>query len=145
MRLHAIQQFYSNRLGLVALDDDVQSIVKQVRELYGDRVGVHMDEDSGEYYFTEYCEDGTERLIFATPELDNRALERLIRADSQTRGYEDPYLAAEKAQDDEQAAADAAKLDQVHDASERLAHALRKDGADSPMPLKVFIGDSGGL
>src|SRR5262245_56363729 len=99
VRLHAIRSFYTRRHGLGTLDDDVLSIVRQVQERYGSEVTVEIDPETGEYLFIEHCGDGTDRLIFATTSLDPLALDRLLRADSQLRGYEDPYNAAECEQD----------------------------------------------
>lgn len=139
MELHAVKTFYTAREGLVELEDDVLSIVRQVKELTGGQVSTHLDPDSGEYYFVEHCEDGTERLVFATPELDARALERLARADSQRRGATDPYAEAEQEQDDFHAAIDAKNREVLYETGERVAHALRQDGAPTPMPLKVAV------
>src|SRR5215469_925651 len=63
-RLHAIRSFYDQRLGLVTLEDDVLSVVRQVRELYGGRVFVLLDEITGAYHLVENSAEGTERLIF---------------------------------------------------------------------------------
>src|SRR5437868_5142719 len=106
MELSTLRTFYTERHGLVSLDDDVLSIVRQVRELYGSRIIIAIDETSGNYVFSENCEDGTERLVFVTDTLDARALERLQKADSQSRMYEDAYDAAERDQDRAQAEID---------------------------------------
>ena len=131
MELHAIPTFYTARHGMVTLEDDVLSIVRQVKQVYGDRVVIELDDHTGVYHFIEHCEDGTDRLIFTTDHLDNRDLERLMRADSTGRLYEDPYDAAEREQDELQAAIDESKMDGVRDAAERLAWALG-DGKHGP-------------
>lgn len=138
-QLHAVKTFYDNREGLVELEDDVLSIVRQVRELYGDAITVSVEPTTGQFVFTEHCEDGTDRLIFACNELDARSLDRLQRADSRSPGYEDAYDAAEREQDAAHAAADSVLREKIWEEGERLAHALRQDGADTPMPLKVFV------
>jgi hypothetical protein len=139
MELHAVRVFYCQEAGgLVELEDDVLSIVRQVKDLYGDTIRIHMDPVDGSYVFVEHCADGTERLVFATNELDARAVERLQRSDSTRRGYIDPYDQAEREQDAYLAVSDRDK-DVLNDVGERLAHALRQDGAQSPMPLKVSI------
>lgn len=131
MELHALKVFYDDRLGLVELEDDVLSIVRQVREAYGSRVKVSLEPTTGHYVFSEDCEDGTERLIFTCEDLDGRALERLRAADGHARGYEDAYDRAEREQDELQAAADEERLTKVRDAGERLAWALG-DGKAGP-------------
>lgn len=128
MEIHAIKAFYTAREGLVELEDDALSIVRQVREQYGDKVKITWEPDSEDFVFIEKCEDGTERLIFTCKELDGRALERLFLADKEWWGYEDTYDKQEKAQDEEFQRRDEEKLDSLRDGGERLAHALKKDG-----------------
>jgi len=140
MELRAIKTFYTARDGLVTLDDDVLSIVRQVRERYGDRVKISLEQTTGEYVFSELGEDNTERLIFTTPELDGRALERLLQADSYSRTYEDPYEAAEREQDKLQDEIEARSREKLAEAGERLSHAFRKDGIDDVYPLAVTPG-----
>src|SRR5262245_14591776 len=139
MELHAVRAWYDNRLGMVTLDDDVLSIVRQVRELYGQRVSVVLDEDLGVYHFVEHVNDHEQRLIFSTSELDARSLERLQRSDSHGRTYEDPYDAAEREQDADRAAYDAQYGEKVKEVGEELAHALRKDGKAPFFPTPVAI------
>lgn len=137
MELFAMKTFYDAREGLVELDDDVLSIVSQVRELYGHKIKICLEPTTGQYVFSENSEDGTERLIFVTDELDGRSLDRLQRADSQLRGYEDPYAAAEREQDEALAAIDRANLDRLGDAGERLAWAFEEDGKGTHASILV--------
>src|SRR5215471_19709825 len=81
MELRTLKTWYTARDGWVTLDDDVLSIVRQVRDLFGNRVTVEMNPQNGDYVFVEHCEDGADRLIFTTQELDGRCVERLLRAD----------------------------------------------------------------
>jgi hypothetical protein len=128
MELRALKTFYSLREGLVTLEDDVLSVVRQVRELYGDRIKICLEPTTGQYVFSENCGDGSERLIFTTPSLDARSLQRLLTADSQLRGYEDPYDKAEREQDEAFMEKDKTALDGIRDAGERLAWAMEEDG-----------------
>lgn len=139
MEIPAIKTFYRRREGLVELEDDVLSIVRQIRERYGDRVKVAVEPTTGQFVFSENCEDGTERLIFVSDTLDPLALERLYQADSQGRGYEDSYDKQEHEQDEEFARKDEAQLDVIRDSGERLAHALKVDGVDSPHPVTIHV------
>jgi len=139
MELYAIKSWYDNRLGMVTLEDDVLSIVRQVRELYGRRVTIELDQFSNVYHFVEHGEDHTDRLIFTVDELDGRALERLQRSDSHGRTYQDPYDAAEREQDANFALIDEQNRQTLHEEGERLAHALRKDGMLPDFPLPVAI------
>lgn len=137
MELRAIKSYYDNRDGLVTLEDDVLSIVSQVRERYGDRIKIQWDPHSEFFVFSELCDDRTERLIFTTPELDGRALDRLMRSDSQLRGYEDPYDAAERLQDAERKAHDERVREKVKDPLERLVHEMKRSGMEPRLPLSV--------
>lgn len=139
MELRAVKAFYSAREGLVELDDDVLSIVRSVRELYGNRISIHHEPTTGAFVFVENCEDGVERLVFVCDELDARALDRLQSADSRSRGYVDTYEQAEREQDEAQSQLSEADRTKIHGIGEQIAHGLRKDGAPSPLPLKVAV------
>lgn len=138
-QLRAIQQWYSLREGMVTMEDDVLSIVRQVRQLYGDRVTIEADERMGAYHFVEHCEDGTDRLIFTTETLDGRCIERLLQADSHARGHVDLYDAAEREQDELHAKIDEQYADKLRQYGESLAHALKKDGVMPRLPQQVAI------
>lgn len=137
MEVPSARLFYTNREGLVEVSDDVQSIVRQVREITNGRIKVHIDEQSGEYFLVEYCEDQTERLVFTTPTLDARVITRLLNADSQTRGHEDPYDVAEREQDKLLREADERTMDGIRDAGERLAWAMEEDGKGTHASILV--------
>lgn len=138
-QLRAIKTFYDNRLGLVTLEDDVLSIVRQVRQLYGERITIEMDPDLGCYHFIEHCEDHTDRLIFTVTELDGRVLDRLLKADSTSRSYEDPYDAAERAQDAEHQAVEDEYRGYLSEAGAHLIHALKKEGKADRLPATVSM------
>ena len=138
MEIPAIKAFYSHREGLVELDDDVLSIVRQIRELYGQRVRVAWEPTTGMFVFSEICEDETERLIFVTQSLDGRALRRLLQADGHRSGYEDAYDRQEREQDEAFAAREEAERERLRDQGERLAHALKKDFI-GPYPLQIAV------
>jgi len=139
MELRAIKTYYDAREGLVVLEDDVLSIVRQVRERYGDRIRICWEPTTEWYVFSENCADGTERLIFTTPELDGRAFERLMQSDSQARTYQDPYLAAENAQDQAHVEQDAMYAGYINEAGQHLIHALKRDGMAPRLPAQVSL------
>jgi hypothetical protein len=139
MELHAVKAWYDHRVGMVTLEDDVLSIVRRVRETYGDRVTIELDENQGVYHFVEHCEDRTDRLIFSTSVLDHRSLERLLRSDSHARTYQDPYDAAEREQDELNALKDRMFGEKVKEVGEELAHSLRKEGMAPYFPTPVAI------
>ena len=137
-KLHALKTYYDHRHGLVTLEDDVLSIVRQVRELYGDRVYILLDEHSGFYHFVEH--DGqTERLIFTTETLDARSLERLQRADSHSRGYVDSYDEVEREQDALHEEQERSLRERIREPLERFVHTLRQDGVEPLLPTPVPI------
>ena len=123
----------------MTLDDDVLSIVAQVRQEYGNKVSIQLDPDTGWYHFVGHEEDTTERLIFSTDCLDPRALDRLHKADAHGRGFEDSYDAAERAQDDAQAAIDRAHAEKVAESGEELLHYVQKAGQAPFLTKQVFI------
>jgi hypothetical protein len=122
----------------MTLEDDVLGIVSRVRQLYDGKVTVELDDHNGKFHFVEHA-DGTDRLIFTVDELDQRALDRLVAADSQSRGYEDPYLAAERAQDEAQARQDDGFKEEVAMAGEELLFHLQREGRAPFLTKQVFV------
>jgi len=138
-RLHAVRSYYSSgRRGFVTLDDDVLSIVRQVRELYGDSVTIEVDPVTDWFHFVGH-ENGTDYLIFSTDLLDARALDRLLQGDSRWRGHQDPYLAVEREQDALDAAKDAASMGKIVEAGEMLAYYMKREGRAERLPTTVAI------
>ncbi len=139
MRLYGIKSWYDSREGMITVEDDVLSVVRQVRELYEDRITVELDPDSGLYHFVEHCDDHTDRLIFSSAELTPKELERLLLADSQGRAYQDPYDAAEREQDEFHANAERANSEKVQEMGEQLLYALRREGRAPRLTRPVVI------
>ena len=129
IHLYAIRSFYSAEAGrLVTLEDDVLSVVSQVRELTDGKVVVQVDPVTEHFHLVEHCPDGTDRLVFTVPELDGRVVQRLREADSQSRLHQDPYDAAEREQDALHDERDHQMLDRLMEVGEELAWSLG-DGA----------------
>ena len=80
MEVHGISSWYDQRAGVVVVEDDVQSIVRGMKEIC-DRLHVFANPQTGEFDVVESCLDGTDRLVFSVPELDGRVLDRLRSAD----------------------------------------------------------------
>lgn len=140
LHLRAIKSFYSlQHGGMITLEDDVLSIVSQVRDDYGDKVSIQLDPVTGWYHFVGHEDDGTDRLIFSVDELDPRALDRLRRADGQARGFEDPYLAVEREQDEHFARLEEEGLDKVRASGEELAFHLKKQGIMPRLPMSIPV------
>lgn len=140
MELQPLKAWYDNDQGVIELEDDVLSIVRQVRELYGTRITIELLPDSPEpYAFVEHCEDGADRLIFTCATLDGRALERLLRSDSQNRMYVDPYDESEQAHDRLQDEKDEASKEKLEPVAEEMAYALKREGMAESLPLTVGL------
>lgn len=138
-QLHALRSWYSaERQGFITLENDVLGIVSQVRDLYGDKITIEMDERSGIFTFVEHA-DGTDRLIFQTTELDGRALDRLVLADSQSKGYQDPYDAAERVQDEAQVHQDDQYKEYINQSGEELLFHLQREGRAPFLTKQVFV------
>lgn len=140
MEMLPMKAWYNHEYGVIELEDDVLSIVRQVREHYDRRVTVELLPDNMHpYAFVEHCEDGTDRLIFTCEELDGRALERLLKADSQSRMYVDPYAAAEKDQDRIEKEKEDAGRERLGPVAEEMAHALKREGRAERLPTTVGL------
>jgi len=137
-KLHAVRHFYTAAEGLITLEDDVLSIVRQVREIYSDNVTVEVDPDTGYFHFVGH-ENGTDYLIFSTPELDGRAFTRLLSSDSHWRDHTDPYDAAEREQDELDREKEYQQRQKISEMGEELVHALQKDGQAPFLPKQVYI------
>jgi hypothetical protein len=138
-RIPALRSFYSNRHGLVELADDVLGVVSRVREISDGRITVELDDDTGWFHLVEHCEDTTDRLVFSTESLDGRVVERLLQADAQSRGHEDPYAAAEREQDAIWQKQQDEKVELVKEHGEELLFHLRRDGHAPHIPVPVAI------
>jgi len=140
MEMLPMKAWYDREHGVVELEDDVLSVVRHVREIYGTHISIELIPDSPEpYAFVEHCEDGTDRLVFTCVELDGRALERLLRSDSHTRGYVDPYEAQEAEHDALQDAKDEHSREQLMEVAEEMAYALKREGKGESLPLTVGL------
>jgi hypothetical protein len=153
MELHAVKTWYDQRVGVVSVEDDVLSIVRQVREI-DPRIHIYYNEQTGKYDLVEHCLDGVERLIFSVSELDPRVLSRLREGDSWLDGNpdhvvpdEDDFLTkVEQDQEQLQAGIEAQSLEKVSEAGERLAWALDIAGASygSSISVPKEIGENHG-
>src|SRR5437868_10983700 len=140
MEMLPLKAWYNHEHGIIELEDDVLSIVRQVRELYGRRITIELLPESREpYAFVEHCEDETDRLIFTCVELDGRALERLLKSDSHSRMYVDPYEANEKEHDKPQDEKDEAIKERLREHQEEMAYALKREGRAPRLPFTVGL------
>ena len=140
MDMLPMKAWYNAEYGVIELEDDVLSIVRQVRDQYGGKVVIQLlPEQSEPYAFVEHCEDGTDRLIFTCVELDGRALERLLRSDSHSRHYVDPYAEQEAEHDRLQDEKDRQKQEVLAEHAEQMAYALKREGRADRLPLTVGL------
>lgn len=80
MEVHNISTWFDNQAGVVVVEDDVQNVVRGIREI-SDRLRVFYNPQSGGFDLVESCLDGTDRLVFSVPQLDMSVLDRLHDAD----------------------------------------------------------------
>lgn len=137
--LRAVKTWYSaERGGFVTLTDDVLGIVSQIKKLYGDRVTVELDEQQGAFHLVGH-ENGEDYLIFTTSELDQRALDRLLQADSQQRGFRDSYDEVERAQDALDKAKEQAMRESIGAMGEELLFHIQKEGKAPRLSKPIYL------
>lgn len=141
MELHAISTWYDKKAGVVRMDDDVQGVIRRIKEV-NPRLHVYFNEQADRkglppFDVVEHCLDGEERLVFSERELTMKTVDRLLRAD-QWRGREDPehmlgededFLTQVDSFNDKQEQENRERdRDRVREVGERLAWALEEDG-----------------
>jgi hypothetical protein len=132
MQIHGIKSWFDRHEGVVVVEDDVQNVVRGIREL-SDRLHVFYNPQTEGFDIVEKCLDSTDRLVFSVPELDMRVLDRLRRADhwhgqevpSHVLGESEDFVAEVDAWNEKhQADKDAEGFERIREAGERLAWAL---------------------
>lgn len=132
MEVHGLPA-YVERGRMVQVEDDVQNVIRDIRELAGDRVSVYWNWQTNRFDLVEHCLDHTDRLIFSVAELDQRVVQRLREADhwhgrdtpDHVLGDGEDFVAqVDRENDARQAAIDAEAMEKIQDAGERLAWAL---------------------
>lgn len=121
---------------LVAVDDDVQNVARDLREI---DPGLRLRFDEYQEFYVVYHVDGDEEsLVTTAQECDQRLVKR---AREISRPDYDYGLELEKAEAESKKQADDRFADQTGDVGERLAHALRKDLG---LTGRAFIGGTDG-
>lgn len=133
---NGLTYFDANSQRLVTIENDVLGIKEEIQRTWP-QVRVYFDEWDEKWVLTEVCEDGNERLIFDTEQLDRRVLDRLHMADGATgvdflHEIEKEEARLQKERRDK-------LLDQAGDVAERLALAMHQDGITNRP--KIFVGD----
>ena len=80
MEVHSIQTWVDRHEGVVVVEDDVQNIVRGIKEI-SNRLHVFYNPQDGGFDIVESCLDHTDRLVFSVAKLDNTILDRLRLAD----------------------------------------------------------------
>jgi len=134
MEIHALKTWVDKRRGVIELDGDVLGIVEQVRALGDGRLKVYYNDQRDHFDIVELCLDRSERLVFSTPSLDQRVVERLHQADQWGGDTPDRGMArpegndfldeVDAANDALEALKDEQARDKLHSAGERLAWSL---------------------
>jgi len=148
VELHGIRTWYDQRHGVVAVEDDVQNVVRGIKAK-SDRLHVFYNPQSEAFDIVESCLDGTDRLVLSAPQLDNRILDRLHLADhwhgrdepEHVLGDDEDFVA--KLDADQQAiwaAQEQESKDKLRAAGERLARALDVGvGVSSTISVSVDV------
>lgn len=118
---------------LVTYQEDVLGIKRRIEETWPE-LCVVFDLVDEEWVIYEQCLDGVDRLLFKTRVLDQRAMDRIARADMNSQ---DPLKDIDDYNDALEREQDRRFEDAIGDAGERLAHALWKDGVGGK--LSVFF------
>jgi hypothetical protein len=132
VEVHSIRTWFDRHEGVVVVDDDVQNVVRGIKEI-SDRLHVYANPQSGGFDIVEHCLDGAERLVFSVSELDHRVIHRLHQTDhwygqelpNHVLGDSEDFVARMDEYNDElQEAIDEKGRDKLRDAGLRLAWAL---------------------
>jgi hypothetical protein len=134
MEIYPIRTWFDSHHGVVAIDDDVLGVVKQVKAVSDGRLHIYYNPQKGHYDIVERCLDGTERFVFSVDKLDARVIDRLHLADqwgaeTPDRGMKKPegedFLdELDKLNDEADEAKTQAARDKLGDVGERLAWSL---------------------
>lgn len=135
-----------NRHCMVTIEDDVLGIKREILERWPGfaegRVGslnVEFDKDSLEWVVIQIERDGTQSMVFSVDKLDQRVIERLERADQNSRSYKPFDEEIDEHNEKLEAERERRFTEQIHDIGERLVHAFHKDGLIHRP--KVFISN----
>ena len=132
MEVHSVRTWFDRHDGVVVVEDDVQNIVRGIREI-SDRLHVFYNPQTGGFDVVESCLDHTDRLVFSVPQLDNRVLDRLRQADhwygqetpTHVLGEGEDFVAeVDRYNDERQAEIDTEGKGRLREAAVRLAWAL---------------------
>jgi hypothetical protein len=113
---------------LITFQEDVLGVKKEIERRWAGLLSVFFDNENEEWVIVEHCVDGTDRVGFTTPALCQATIDKIHRSDQDSRSYVDPESAYLKADKEEKNQKDWNLSQKVGEASERLYHALRKDG-----------------
>jgi hypothetical protein len=123
------------------VQDDVLDVVRRIKAI-SPRLVVYYNEQTDGFDIVESCLDGADRLVFSVGALDQRVIDRLLRADhwggndvpTHVRPDSEDFV-VEIDRDNEalEASLTREKLDRISEAGERLAWAL-------DLPLKGSVG-----
>lgn len=133
---NGLTYFDANKQRLITIEDDVLGIKAEILKTWS-QIRVYFDEWDEKWILTEVCDDGEERLVFDTEQLDQRVLDRLHRADGAT-GVDFLYE-IEKEEARLQKDRRDKFLDQIGDVAERLQTAMHRDGITNRP--KIFVGE----
>lgn len=113
---------------LVEYEQDVLDIKREIEQTWRGVLSVFFDKVDEKWVIVEHCKDGTDKIAFKTEALSRSTIDRIHRSDQLSRSFEDPNGAFERMDKEEEREKDSRLSEKIGEASERLYHALRRDG-----------------
>jgi hypothetical protein len=113
---------------LITYQEDVLGVKREIECRWAGLLSVFFDTDMEVWVIVEHCSDGTDRVAFTTEALSQATIDKIHRCDQDSRSFEDPETAYQKADKEEERQKDWNLSERVGEAAERLYHGLRKDG-----------------
>lgn len=132
-----LSYFDANRNRLITEGPDVLDVKREILARWGDVLEVYFDTWQEEWVIVEKCQDGVDRLVLKTKQLNQQVIDKLHRIDQAAHVQGDLNRTYEL-EDDKAKKDDEHRLSEViGENAERLYFALRKDEV-LPTPF-VFI------
>jgi len=116
----------ANRGRLVTIEDDVLGIKNEIQARWPE-LEVYFDTEQEEWIIVEHCRDHVDRFVLSTKQLDQRILDRLVKAD-QWRHGNDVLKEIDSLNDAVEREHDRQLEEICVDVAERLRFAFKKDG-----------------
>jgi len=118
----------ANEGRLVTYEKDVLDVKAEIERRWAGLLSVYFDTENEEWVIVEHCADQTDRLCFTTKWLGQNTIDKIHRADQNSRSYVDLEDEFQRYDAQRERDLDHSLSEEIGAASERLYFALRKDG-----------------